>query len=252
MSNVIQLPVIAGVEITTDEHGRFNLNALHKASRLGAHKAPNQWLRTKTAKTLASKLLNNNQTVDSQPEPVRVINGGLEQGTYAVQQLAVAYASWISPEFHLQVIDVFLDYKSGKLSRTKQPMTALEIFEMAAKSEKERLRLETENKKLLPKANALDRLETSEGDMCITNASKHLKMRRTDLIDWLNTHGWIYRRLGNKEWLGYSDKVETGYLTHKPVPIQSKDGPSYIKEQVMIKPKGLTRLAELLAKDEAA
>lgn len=26
------LPVIAGVEITTDEHGRFNLNALHKAS----------------------------------------------------------------------------------------------------------------------------------------------------------------------------------------------------------------------------
>ena len=27
------LPIISGVEVTTDEHGRFNLNALYRASR---------------------------------------------------------------------------------------------------------------------------------------------------------------------------------------------------------------------------
>ncbi|MCI2283553.1 hypothetical protein L3081_09320 [Colwellia sp. MSW7] len=29
MSNIIKFPQIAGIEITTDEVGRFNLNALH-------------------------------------------------------------------------------------------------------------------------------------------------------------------------------------------------------------------------------
>lgn len=32
------VPMIAGVEITTDAEGRFNLNALHKASGLGEGK----------------------------------------------------------------------------------------------------------------------------------------------------------------------------------------------------------------------
>ncbi len=50
------LPVICGVEITTDRAGRYNLNALHRASGLGAHKAPAQWLRTLSAKQLIEEL----------------------------------------------------------------------------------------------------------------------------------------------------------------------------------------------------
>ena len=46
MSN--NIPVIAGVEIVNDDHGRLNLNALHKASGLGKHKAPNKWLEIQT------------------------------------------------------------------------------------------------------------------------------------------------------------------------------------------------------------
>lgn len=44
-TNSTSLPVIAGVEITTDAEGRFNLNALHKASGLGSAKKPSNWLR---------------------------------------------------------------------------------------------------------------------------------------------------------------------------------------------------------------
>nr|QVT77269.1 KilA [Vector p5231]QVT77280.1 KilA [Vector p2118]QVT77288.1 KilA [Vector p5010] len=50
------LSVICGVEITTDRAGRYNLNALHRASGLGAHKAPAQWLRTLSAKQLIEEL----------------------------------------------------------------------------------------------------------------------------------------------------------------------------------------------------
>ena len=53
------LPVICGVEITTDRAGRYNLNALHRASGLGAHKAPAQWLRTLSAKQLIEELEKN-------------------------------------------------------------------------------------------------------------------------------------------------------------------------------------------------
>jgi len=40
-------PTIAGIEITTDDQGRFNLNALHRASGNDPAKAPAQWLRNK-------------------------------------------------------------------------------------------------------------------------------------------------------------------------------------------------------------
>lgn len=39
-TNSNSLPVVAGVEITTDAEGRFNLNALHKASGESDHKKP--------------------------------------------------------------------------------------------------------------------------------------------------------------------------------------------------------------------
>ncbi len=51
------LPVIAGVEINTDTEGRFNLNALHKASGLGANKAPAQWMRTQAAKEIVQEVI---------------------------------------------------------------------------------------------------------------------------------------------------------------------------------------------------
>ena len=40
MSSIVRLPVIAGVEITTDAQGRFGLNALHRAS--GNHSCSGQ------------------------------------------------------------------------------------------------------------------------------------------------------------------------------------------------------------------
>ncbi|ASD86133.1 KilA-N domain-containing protein [Salmonella enterica] len=104
------LPVIAGVEITTDAEGRFNLNALHKASGLGAHKAPAQWLRTQTAKSLIAEL--EKETV----QICIVSDEGRNGGTFAHELLAIEYAGWISPAFRLQVNQTFLDFRTGKLA----------------------------------------------------------------------------------------------------------------------------------------
>jgi len=52
------LPVVAGVEIAVDEHGRFNLNALHKA-HIAANpelhrnsKQPADWMKLESVKSL--------------------------------------------------------------------------------------------------------------------------------------------------------------------------------------------------------
>ncbi|MCK2155615.1 KilA-N domain-containing protein [Citrobacter braakii] len=120
--NEIAAPVICGVEITTDAEGRFNLNALHKASEQGKSKAPNEWLRLKQTKELIeeleSNLLKNNQAGDSRlaPKAVNSVHGGSGHGTFAHELLAIEYAGWISPAFRLQVQQAF--YEAGIMSNT--------------------------------------------------------------------------------------------------------------------------------------
>lgn len=109
----VQAPVIAGVTITTDAHGRFNLNALHKASGLGDSKKPSEWLSLKGTKELLAEL--KSQSGDLRFGALSVIKGGNAPGTFAHELLAISYAGWISPAFQLQVNQVFLDYRTGNL-----------------------------------------------------------------------------------------------------------------------------------------
>ncbi|SFO09993.1 KilA-N domain-containing protein [Xenorhabdus japonica] len=114
------LPVVVGVEIPLDEFGRYNLNALHKASKEGEHKRPSKWLETKQARELIRelevKLLKNNQSPNSGlgRKVINVARGGTSPGTYAHELIAVSYAGWIRPDFQLDVNQAFIDFKSGK------------------------------------------------------------------------------------------------------------------------------------------
>ncbi|WP_247881934.1 KilA-N domain-containing protein [Brucella intermedia] len=115
------LPIIsiAGVEITTDAEGRYNLNALHKASKLGPKKDPAHWMRNKQAKELIAQ-------IEAETTQICIVSDeGRNGGTFAHELLAVSYAGWISPAFQLKVNQAFLDMKSGARSRQ---MTPAEMF----------------------------------------------------------------------------------------------------------------------------
>ncbi|MDC9041849.1 KilA-N domain-containing protein [Escherichia coli] len=119
------LPVICGVEITTDRAGRYNLNALHRASGLGAHKAPAQWLRTLSAKQLIEELEKRNyaELHSFVRKPWR--------RHFAHELLAVEYAGWISPAFRLKVNQTFIDYRAGRL-QPAIPKSLPEALRLAA------------------------------------------------------------------------------------------------------------------------
>ncbi|CAH6600378.1 MAG: KilA-N domain-containing protein [Citrobacter freundii] len=147
--DAVNLPVIAGVEITTDAAGRFSLNCLHRASGESDNKAPNQWLRTKQAKELIAeleyKLLKKFQTAYSQSaqKVLDVVNGGASPGTYAHELIAVSYAGWIRADFQLDVNQTFIDYRTGKLTPNPaslpnfdDPIAAAEAWIEARKAER--------------------------------------------------------------------------------------------------------------------
>ena len=113
-SNNVQaqsLPVIAGHEIAMDEHGRFNLNAIHHAAGELPHKRPSQWARRDEAKELVAEL---SQSADLHFDPLHAVRGGAHRGTYAHRLLAISYAGWISPAFQLRVNQAFWDHEMAK------------------------------------------------------------------------------------------------------------------------------------------
>lgn len=114
-------PVIAGVSITTDKEGRFNLNALHKASGSEKKNSPSYWLSLQGTQELIAELEQQLSDTEISVSVINAIKGGVNQGTFAHELLAVSYAGWISPKFQLMVNQVFLDYKSGHLQQTIKP-----------------------------------------------------------------------------------------------------------------------------------
>lgn len=240
MNNIIKFPVIAGIEISTDDQGSFNLNSLHKASGLGTHKAPSKWLANQSTIELIQELDNQNPNSGC---ALKVNNGGDNSGTFAVEQLAVAYANWISPKFYLQVINTFLDYKTGKLQPIQKQLSTLEILEIAIQTEKNNLKLTAQIKDMSPKVKALELIATSDGSMCISNAVKDLQLQPKDLFRWLSVNHWIYKRKGNTAWTAYQDKINKGLLEHKIESVTLPNNRILTTEQVRVTSKGLAKLA---------
>lgn len=94
-------------KLISDDKGMFRLNTLHRASGFGKVAQPNNWKQLASTKVLVGELSNPGI-------PGLVSNrGGSHPGTWAIEELVYAYASWISPEFHAAVIEAFTHAVNG-------------------------------------------------------------------------------------------------------------------------------------------
>ncbi|MBA5202184.1 phage antirepressor KilAC domain-containing protein [Pectobacterium aroidearum] len=106
--------------------------------------------------------------------------------------------------------------------------------------------LENRVEEMKPDVEALGRIAKADGSMCITDAAKHLQVQPKSLFKNLSESHWIYRRAGGKAWLGYQDKIQSGYLEHKVTTVSRSDGSEKIVEQVLVTAKGIAKISKML------
>ena len=138
---------IDNITVKTDSEGRFCLNDLHKAAGGLPHHQPAKFFANQTTDDLVDELLKS-PNLESFTPVHKVM--GRTGGTFVVKQLVYAYAMWISPKFHLKVIDAYdrlatqgvAVHEDVALDVLKNPLKYLDALMAQAKEiEKENQRL---------------------------------------------------------------------------------------------------------------
>ena len=101
--------ILEDTYVRQDEQGRFSLNDLHQAAGGEEHHKPSRFTRTDTFTDLVEAL-----RPEMASDPVVAVSTG-KPGTYVARELVYAYAMWISPAFHLQVIRTFDALATGRM-----------------------------------------------------------------------------------------------------------------------------------------
>lgn len=224
---------IANVGIKQDEQGRYCLNDLHRAAGGEQRHRPKYWLENKQTAELIEEL---------SKDGIPPIQAKQQLGTFVAKQLVYAYAMWISPAFHLKVINTFDAVATNQLTNPAQ-MSRMQLLQLAMQAEEDRLALEHKVDELAPRAAIADRITVAEGRLCIREAAKALKMAERKLVLWLLENKWLYRDQKGRL-RGYADKTPR-YIEHKITPIPTDEDADKVSLQAMITPAGLTRLADI-------
>lgn len=93
--------------------GLYSLNDLHKSSGAELRHQPSNWLRLDSTKSLIDEFYRSSEVRNA----MRVLQGGVNQGTYVCKELVYAYAMWISPSFAIKVIRTFDAVASGDVEK---------------------------------------------------------------------------------------------------------------------------------------
>ncbi|MBT9097483.1 KilA-N domain-containing protein [Methylovulum psychrotolerans] len=107
---------ICDMQIRQDDQGRFCLNDLHKAAGNENKRRPSLWLKNQQVVELIEYL-----DSDESKAGIPAIQSKQQLGSFAIKELVYAYAMWISPKFHVQVIRAYDALVTGQLPGTAYP-----------------------------------------------------------------------------------------------------------------------------------
>lgn len=109
--------IVDSSPIRINHDGMYSLNDLHKvaiaAGKATDSHAPSQFLRNDSVKSFISALESDVQNCTS----VKTSKGGKNQGTYAVELVAMKYAGWIDPSYEVQVYQAVQALKRGEIDK---------------------------------------------------------------------------------------------------------------------------------------
>jgi phage antirepressor YoqD-like protein len=156
--------------------------------------------------------------------------------------------SGYSVELRAKIIDRWQDLEEQAARRSSIPTNLPDALRLAADKAEENERLLGVIQLQAPKVAALQRLASTPGSVCLTDAAKHLGIGPLKLIGWLSSNRWIYRRTSFSNWSAFQPRLSAGLLEHKMVRINNKESEELkVVEQVMVTRRGLVVLAEKIA-----
>ncbi len=98
-----------------------------------------------------------------------------------------------------------------------------------------------------PKAAALDRMALStDGAVCLRIAAKLAQVPERQFIQFMQQEGWITRHHHSRTLMGYQDKEAMGLIELKRTTVTRDDGSDKTVEQVLVTPRGLAKITELV------
>lgn len=175
------------------------------------------------------------------PRRVQPEGGGRPTEVYDLTKRdTLVVVSGYKDELRARIIDRWMDLEGQGVYQI--PRTLGEALQLAADQAKQ---IEA----MKPAVEAHERLSKADGSLNITEAAKALQIRPKDLFDYLSQNGWIYKRAGSANWLGYQSKTTAGLLEHKVTTIHRENGSEKVTEQVRVTPKGLTKLAAVFGRE---
>lgn len=102
----------------------YSLNDLHLASGSDPKHRPTYFIRNEQTQELISELKAEKPTCENSHSSILVAKNGV--GTYACEELALAYATWISPKFHLVVLRAFIAMHKGEVQNSQSKLPLVE------------------------------------------------------------------------------------------------------------------------------
>lgn len=135
----------------------------------------------------------------------------------------------------------------AQLKALQLPQTLPEALRLAADLAEKNMQLENQIAVATPKAQALDRLITTDGLFGIREAAKSLKIQQKHLTQLLVTRKWAFRAKKSKQLEAYASRIEQGLLSHVLTqPMPDREGIERVYHQLKITAKGMAQLAGLL------
>jgi len=203
----------------------YSLNDLHKASGNAEKHRPSLFIRLDTTQDIISEI---QKEVKSTDLIFKTTGGRGLRGTYACEELVIAYAMWISPKFHLIVLRAFLNLHKNQtalLASTINPEQQQAIQEAVVKAHHRTGMSYAEiyrQLKSLFKVGKYDQLKPSQFEGAINflttlgnsyapiDRMDNLELTEQEWLDWQNFYYAVTR---------FSESVET--LMHALRPFRS-------------------------------
>lgn len=113
--NTVQ-PLVYNGEIITQRDAMVSLTDMWKAAGSPDNQNPAQWLRTPSAEAFIEAV--EVSVGKSHNEVVSTVRGGKKPGTWAHWQVSLAYAKYLSPEFHMWCNTVVRERMEGRQKAT--------------------------------------------------------------------------------------------------------------------------------------